>query len=364
MQTKQERQGDGASVLTDSGSRPLLVGGTEQPAPDRFMAGAADPSSYSDPAGAGERSLRFWDTLTKLNTAAGSCVALGYFDGVHLGHRLVLARAVQEARACGCAAAVFTFAPPASGSVKGKAILTPEEKLRRMASLGIEAVLCPPFEAFCALSPEEFVETVLIGCLGAKAVFCGENFTFGRGRAGNADTLRSLCAARGIAVETLPLMEHGGAPVSSSRIRALLAEGDIPAANALLAEPYCIDLPVRHGKRLGRTLGFPTINQVYPENMLLPRQGVYVTRVLLNGQWHPGATGLGTRPSVEGGGAGAGVTCETFIPDFTGELYGDAMRVRFCKFLWPTQKYDSLEALTAMVNRAADAARGWEDVPE
>ena len=396
MQTEHNRQGDGASVLTDREGCPLIIEGKENPAfslstagakgvpfvpsPAEADAAAARPaaarvdkvSSGHVTAGAKTAALRvaaagleeplprFLDTLTKLDTGNGSCVALGYFDGVHLGHRLVLARAVQEARARGCAAAVFTFAPPANGSVKGKAILTPAEKLRRMASLGIEAVLCPPFEAFCALSPEEFVETVLIECLGAKAVFCGENFTFGRGRAGNADTLRSLCAARGIAVETLPLMECGGAPVSSSRIRALLAGGGIPAANALLGEAYCIDLPVRHGKRLGRTLGFPTINQVYPEGMLLPRQGVYVTRVLLNGQWLPGATGLGTRPSVAGGGTGAGVTCETFIPDFAGELYDSAVRVRFCKFLWPTQKYDSLEALTAMVNRAADAARAWE----
>ena len=359
MQTEHNRQGDGASVLTDREDRPLMIDEQENPAFGRSAAGAETTALCVAAAGTEKPLPRFFDALTKLNAKNGSCVALGYFDGVHLGHRLVLARAVQEARARGCAAAVFTFAPPANSSVKGKAILTPAEKLRRMAGLGIEAVLCPPFEAFCALSPEEFVEKVLVECFGAKAVFCGENFSFGRGRAGNADTLRSLCAARGIAVETLPLMESGGAPVSSSRIRALLAEGDIPAANALLDEPYCIDLPVRHGKRLGRTLGFPTINQVYPEGMLLPRQGVYVTRVLLDGQWLPGATGLGTRPSVEGG--GAGVTCETFIPDFAGELYGDAVRVRFCKFLWPTQKYDSLEALTAMVNRAAEAARGWAD---
>lgn len=339
MQRKQNEQRDGACVLTDSQSRPSAM--------EQSAAGA-------------EKAPLFRNTLARLNAASGSCAALGYFDGVHLGHRLVLARAVQEARARGCAAAVFTFAPPANGSIKGKAILTPAEKLRRMAALGVEAVLCPPFEAFCTLSPEAFVDTVLVECLGAKAVFCGENFTFGRGRAGNADTLRRLCTARGIAVQTLPLMESGGAPVSSSRIRALLTGGDLPAANALLGEAYCIDLPVRHGRRLGRTLGFPTINQVYPEGMLLPRQGVYVTQVLLNGQWLPGATGLGTRPSVEGGGAGADVTCETFIPDFAGELYGDTVRVRFCKFLWPTQKYASPQALAEMVNRAADAARRWK----
>ncbi len=340
MQTKQNRQGDGSFVLTDSKGRPSAIG------PVRAAAERQAPL--------------FWNTLTRRpETVLGSCVALGYFDGVHLGHRLVLARAVQEARARGCTPAVFTFAPPANPAGHGTARLTLLGKRRRLGALGIEAMLCPPFEAFCALSPEEFVRTVLVECLGARAVFCGENFTFGRGRAGSADTLRRLCAARGIAVQTLPLMENGGTPVSSSRIRALLAEGEIPAANALLGEAYCIDLPVRHGKQLGRTLGFPTINQVYPASMLLPRQGVYITQVLLNGQWLPGATGLGTRPSVAGGGTGADVTCETFIPDFAGELYGDIVRVRFCQYLWPTQKYASPQALANMVNRAADAARAW-----
>ena len=128
-------------------------------------------------------------------------------------------------------------------------------------------------------------------------------------------------------------------------------------AGAILGEPYCIDLPVRHGKRLGTALGFPTINQIYPDWMLLPRQGVYVTRVLLDGVWRPSATGLGTRPTVNGD----GVTCETFIPDFSGDIYGDRVPVRFCRFLWPTQKFGTLEELSAMVGRAAQAAREWRE---
>lgn len=297
-------------------------------------------------------------TLERLPAQNGVCVALGYFDGVHLGHRLVLEHAAARARALGCDSAAFTFTPPADGSVKGKAILTPGEKERRIAALGIGHYICPPFEAFRALSPEEFVRDVLIGLFGARAVFCGDNFTFGKGRAGSAETLRGLCARYGVGVESLPLMERDGAPVSSSRIRACLAAGDIEAANAMLGEPYSVELPVRHGKRLGTALGFPTINQIYPEGMQLPREGVYVTRVLLGGRWLAGATGLGTRPSVAGG--GTDVTCETFIPGFSGDIYGDTVRVRFCRFLWPTQKYDSLEALAAMVRRAADAACAWD----
>lgn len=299
--------------------------------------------------------LHCYDTLATIKSGASACVALGYFDGVHLGHRRVLARTVEAARQCGCTSAVFTFAPPLDRAVKGKTILTPGEKARRIAALGVEHYVRPPFEEFCTLSPEAFVHDVLAVRFGAKAVFCGDNFTFGSHKAGDVDTLRSLCAAAGISVEIVPMVQWGDAPVSSSRIRASLEAGDVKTASAMLGEPYCIDLPVRHGQRLGTTLGFPTINQIYPDWMLLPRQGVYVTQVLLDGVWRPSATGLGTRPTV----SGTGVTCETFIPDFSGDIYGDTVPVRFCRFLWPTQRFDTLEELSAMVSRAAQAAREW-----
>ena len=260
--------------------------------------------------------MHCYDTLATIEGGTGACVALGYFDGVHLGHRRVLARTVEAARERGCTSAVFTFAPPLDRAVKGRAILTPEEKARRIAAMGVEHYVRPPFEEFCTLSPEAFVHDVLAVRFGAKAVFCGDNFTFGSRKAGNVET-----------------------------------------AGAMLGEPYCIDLPVRHGKRLGTALGFPTINQIYPDWMLLPRQGVYVTRVLLDGVWRPSATGLGTRPTVNGD----GVTCETFIPDFSGDIYGDRVPVRFCRFLWPTQKFGTLEELSAMVGRAAQAAREWRE---
>lgn len=199
----------------------------------------------------------------------------------------------------GCTSAVFTFAPPLDRAVKGRAILTPEEKARRIAAMGVEHYVRPPFEEFCTLSPEAFVHDVLAVRFGAKAVFCGDNFTFGSRKAGNVDMLRHLCAAAGISVEIVPMVQREGAPVSSSRIRACLEAGDVETAGAMLGEPYCIDLPVRHGKRLGTALGFPTINQIYPDWMLLPRQGVYVTRVLLDGRVAAQCYGLGHAPHGE-----------------------------------------------------------------
>ncbi len=292
--------------------------------------------------------MRTYHTWKELPSIGSSCAALGYFDGVHIGHRAVLEGAVARAREAGRAAAVFTFTPPADRAVKGRAILTPTEKRRRLEALGFDVCLCPPFADFCELSPERFAREVLRGALRAEAVFCGENFTFGKGRAGSVDSLRGLCAELGMALRALPLTEWDGAPVSSTRIRAALEAGDIPAVNAMLGEPYAVDLPVRHGKRLGSALGFPTINQIYPADMLLPRQGVYATAVYQNGAWLPAATGLGTRPTV----GGEGITCETFIPGFSGDVYGERVVVRFVKYLWPTQKFDSLDALTDMIRRA------------
>lgn len=212
--------------------------------------------------------MHCYDTLATIEGGTGACVALGYFDGVHLGHRRVLARTVEAARERGCTSAVFTFAPPLDRAVKGRAILTPEEKARRIAAMGVEHYVRPPFEEFCTLSPEAFVHDVLAVRFGAKAVFCGDNFTFGSRKAGNVDMLRRLCAAAGISVEIVPMVQREGAPVSSSRIRACLEAGDVETAGAMLGEPYCIDLPVRHGKRLGTALGFPTINQIYPGQSL------------------------------------------------------------------------------------------------
>ena len=296
------------------------------------------------------------NTLEKIECPAGTSVALGYFDGVHLGHRTVIESAVNDARQNGRTAAVFTFAPPKKNGIKGRMLLTQTEKMRRMQQLGVEYYICPAFEEFCSLSPEEFVHDILARQLCACTVFCGEDFTFGKNKAGNVALLRELCQKQGICVSVLPLLQRDADAVSSSRIRECLLQGRPEEANAMLGEAYCIDLPVQHGQKLGTTLGFPTINQIYPQDMLMPKEGVYVTRTLIDGTWYPSATGLGTRPTVNG----QGVTCETFIPDFSADVYGDVIRVQFCSYLWPTQKFDSLQALADMVQRAAKAAKEWQ----
>ena len=298
--------------------------------------------------------MKSYNTLSKIEYGSGTAVALGYFDGVHIGHRAVLNAAVDYAAQHGLHSAAFTFALPETGGFKGKKILSAEEKHRRIEKTGIDCYLRPPFSLFRSLSPEAFVFDILRDAFGAKAVFCGDNFTFGKNKAGNVIVLQQLCKSVGIEVCIVPMAQYNGAAVSSTRIRTALENGDIPAVNAMLGEDYCIDFPVQHGKAVGRTLGFPTINQIYPAGMLLPKSGVYITEATLqNGEKQPGATGLGPRPTVDSSSA---VTCETFLPAWHGDLYGERVTLRFCRYLKPIVKFDTFAELQAYIDSAAKSA--------
>lgn len=311
--------------------------------------------------------MRTWNTLTSFFAGAatadgapfrGSAVALGFFDGVHLGHRAVLNTAVCYAGAYGLTPAAFTFSLPAGNTLKGGRILSNAQKQARIGRQGIAYCLEPPFESFCALSPEDFVQTILVGCLGAKAVFCGDNFTFGAHAAGDVALLRALCAQAGITVQVVAMAQYAGQTVSSTRIRAALEEGRLADANAMLGDPYAIDWPVAHGQQIGSTkLGAPTINQHYPAGTLMPASGVYITRARVGGQWYAGATGLGRRPTITDEGA---VTCETFLPDYHGPaLYGTAPLLEFHRYLEPVRRYNSLEELKACIFDAAAKSRAY-----
>ena len=214
--------------------------------------------------------MQIYQSLTPIHAPQGSAVALGYFDGVHCGHRAVLGAAVECARAGGLTAAAFTFELPASSTLKGGRILSLPQKHARVASLGIEEYQEAPFDEFRALTPEDFVQKVLVDCFNAKQLFCGDNFTFGARAAGNVERLRELCAPLGIGVHIVPMAQYGGQTVSSTRIRAALEEGRLDDANAMLGTPYAIDWPVVRGKGIGSgKLGTPTLNQNYPAAALV-----------------------------------------------------------------------------------------------
>ena len=205
--------------------------------------------------------------------AGGTAVAMGFFDGIHIGHRAVIEGAVEWARAHGAAPAVFTFHLPTDSRMKGRRLLATEEKHALVENLGVEYYLCPDFEEIRAMTPEQFVYGIVQDCH-ARALVCGENFTFGAKAAGNPDLLRKLCAPLGVEVIVVPMAQFEEKPVSSTRIRTALEGGDIPAANAMLGMPYAIRFAVQHGAGLGHTLGVPTINQLYPQGFQLPRFGI------------------------------------------------------------------------------------------
>lgn len=303
--------------------------------------------------------MQIYHTMTPVSDEKGCAVALGYFDGVHCGHRMVLGSAVRYAAENGLAPAAFTFELPGNQTLKGGRILSAAQKHLRMESLGIEQYLEPPFEAFRDLSPEDFVQKVLVECFRAKAVFCGKNFTFGARAAGDVEMLHTLCEPLGISVHIVPMAQYGAQAVSSTRIRAALEEGRLDDANAMLGAPYAIDWQVTHGKGVGTSrLGTPTVNQNYPTDALQPCTGVYLTRIWLQDRWWPAATGIGRRPTVDES-ADAAVTCETYVPDFSGDLYGQAPVLEFHRYLCPIRKFRTLQELSELIRRAAEESKAY-----
>ena len=277
-----------------------------------------------------------------------TAVAMGYFDGIHIGHQFLIEQMKNYAEKNGLDKAVFTFTKTVKLGHKGKDILSIYQKVNIIKELGVDLFYSPDFLEFAALTPEQFVDDVLIKSMGAKALFCGESFCFGKNRAGNVTVLKELCANRGVEVFIVPTVELDGVTVSSTEIRAALTEGNIEKANRMLGRPYAIDFEVVHGKKLGRTLGTPTINQIYPNSMCTPKEGVYITVTEVNGERYASATGFGNRPTVNGD----SLSCETTLADFSGDLYKKNIKVEFYSYLYPTQKFENVEQLKDMIENA------------
>ena len=292
--------------------------------------------------------------LPLADPAKGTAVAMGYFDGIHIGHRAVIQGAVQWAKAHGAAPAVFTFRLPVENKMKGKRLLSTEDKHALIGSLGVAYYLTPDFEAIKALSPEQFVHGIVENCH-AKALFCGENFTFGAKAAGTPELLRTLCAPLGVEVVVVPMAQFEEKPVSSTHIRALLEQGEMEQADAFLGHPHILTGPVLHGHRLGRTLGIPTANLAWPANLVVPRRGVYAVRVALDGHACTAVTNVGTRPTV----SGQGINAETWLLDYTGDLYGREITLEFHKFLRPERKFASLEEMRREIQKNARQVREY-----
>ncbi len=284
-------------------------------------------------------------------------VALGNFDGVHLGHRRLLRTVCSLAGESGdCIPAVWTFTSLAKASVPAPALTTTEEKLRQFAHAGIRTAVFESFDAVRDLSPEAFVCDYLVKKLRCATVVCGFNFRFGKGGVGDADTLRELLSQQGVPLTVIEPVLYVGEPISSTRIRLAVQAGDMEYAAALLGRPFSVSLPVLHGNRIGRTLGLPTVNQKFPLGHIVPMLGIYACICTVGGKRYAAVANVGTRPTVSDAGE---VNCETHLLDFTGELYGETVRVEFLRRIRAEQKFDFVTALKAAIEQDVRDARAY-----
>jgi riboflavin kinase/FMN adenylyltransferase len=293
----------------------------------------------------------------------GGIVALGNFDGFHLGHQAVVGRAVARARAEGRPALVATFDPhpvryfrPDTPAFR---LTSLDQRERLFAAAGVDAMVVFHFDAALAgLSAEAFVRERLVANLGAAGVVTGEDFTFGRAKGGNVATLRTFGEALGFVAETVAPVALDGETVSSSRIRDLLRVGDPLGAARLLTRPFAIEGEVRHGDQVGRTIGYPTAN-IDMGRYLRPAYGIYAVRGRLpDGRVLDGAANLGIRPTFDP----PKELLEPYFFDFSGDLYGQCIEVELIHYLRPEAKFDGLDALMRQMD--ADCVKARELLAE
>ncbi|MGN0967927.1 MAG: riboflavin biosynthesis protein RibF [Oscillospiraceae bacterium] len=288
-------------------------------------------------------------------------IALGFFDGVHIGHGALLRRVADRAGELGAVPAAVTFdAHPDEVILKQETALltTPAERADLMRRLyGVREIIVARFDAHLMhMDWREFVTDFLVAEHGAVHLVAGHDFHFGYRGEGNPERLRQLCAQLGIGCDIIPPVALDGITVSSTYIRTLIAQGETERAMEFLGHPHTLTDRVRHGKKLGSRLGFPTMNLQIPSGCVVPAFGVYAARVWADGEVFSAAANVGIRPTVNDGQA---VTVEATLLDFAGDLYGKTVRMEFYRHLRPEQKFESLEALRTQVLHDIETIRNY-----
>lgn len=298
-------------------------------------------------------------SIDELQRVSGPVVlSIGVFDGVHPGHRAVLGRALTDAAAIGGSAVALTFDPHPARFLRPdqapRLLTSAAHKARLIEAAGVPALLIVPFDAeFAAQSPGAFVRRLTAAARPLHQICVGENWSFGKGRAGNVARLRTLGAEIGFAVAEVPAVFIDGGIVSSTRIREAVERGDLEAARRLLGRDYTILGTVEPGDQLGRAIGFPTAN-LRAHNEQFPPDGVYAVRVSADGEIWRGVANVGYRPTVAT--AAPERKLEVHLFDFSGDLYGRDLDVDFVRFLRGEKKFDGLDALKAQIARDAENA--------
>lgn len=272
-------------------------------------------------------------------------VTLGKFDGLHLGHQVLINKAL-ECKKNGLSTVMFTFLLHPGNLFSDKdfeLIYTEEEKVALAEHMGIDVLISYPFTAETrSMEPEDFIKNILVDQLDVKVIIVGKDFRFGYKRRGDVDLLKQYATTYGYQVLDCDKMELKEEVISSSLVRKAIKQGDIAVANEMLGYPYHITTEVVHGRRFGRTIGMPTINMIPAKVKLLPPLGVYVTATIIKGIMYQSVTNIGYKPTV---GADDFIGVETFIIDYSDDLYGEVLEVVFYEFLRPELKFNSVEEL-------------------
>ena len=301
--------------------------------------------------------MKLFHGTENADIARPTVLTLGVFDGLHLGHQLIMKTVVDRARAIGAVPTVITFEP------HPRAVLHPEsappllqtfdQKIEALSVLGIEQTIIIHFDkAFSQIGAEDFLRETVVNRLHAKEVYLGRGFFFGHNREGNIDLLRSISQHLGFVADEVPEVRLRGKRIGSTLIREMLSQGRVNLARRMLGRPYGVEGPVVRGASRGQGIGFPTAN-IHPRNRVIPRGGVYVTATLIDGAWRRSVTNIGVRPTFDDG---REASVETHVLNWSGDLYGDVVRVRFLHRLRAEKKFGAIEELQAQIAR--DVARG------
>lgn len=292
---------------------------------------------------------------------SGTAIALGYFDGLHKGHRNVISLAAAE-KGNGLTPVCFTFSKSPKSVLNGtryNALMTNEDKIKTLERLGIERTYQADFEKIMNMPSKDFAQEILIDTLKAEKLFCGFNYRYGKNGEGSAETLKSFCESKGIKLTVVSATKSEGEIVSSTLIRKLITDGNVKRANELMCSRFGFSSVIEHGKRLGRELGTPTINQPLCSELVVPKFGVYASIVTLeNGDSYCGVTNIGIKPTVGGNTS----LCETWMPKYKGgEIYGQSADVRLLEFIRPERKFSGIDELkNAIIDNSKTALKIYE----
>jgi riboflavin kinase / FMN adenylyltransferase len=293
-------------------------------------------------------------SLDQVKDVENSVVTIGNFDGIHKGHIKLIKEAVNEAKSKNLKSIVFTFENHPmryfrTNSIKN--IVTNDEKIKILKSLGVDIILMVPFDKYMTkISATEFVKKILIDRLKCKKVIVGHDFTFARNKEGNADVLRQLGKDYNMGVKIIDPIKVNDIRVSSSYIRNLIGQGDVSIIKSFLGRDYSLEGEVIHARKIGRTIGFPTANLNVDSNLLIPKSGIYATKVHLKGKFYYGATNIGYNPTVNG----RCLSIETNILNFDEDIYGEIIKIEFLERIRDEKKFNSLDELKEQLSKDVD----------